>query len=68
MLSLSRLSDRFNGAVYVTGVRHEFSGGNWTTDAEFGLPRETHAERVAISHLPAAGLARRRFMDCRSAS
>jgi Rhs element Vgr protein len=57
VLTLSRLSDRFNGTVYVTGVRHEFSGGNWTTDAEFGLPRETHAERVAMSHLPAAGLA-----------
>jgi uncharacterized protein involved in type VI secretion and phage assembly len=38
-------------------VRHEFTGGNWTTDAEFGMPREMHAERVAMSHLPAAGLA-----------
>lgn len=57
VLTLSRVSDRFNGSVYVTGVRHEFSAGNWTTDAEFGLPRETHAERVAMSHLPAAGLA-----------
>jgi Rhs element Vgr protein len=57
VLALSRLGDRFNGKVYVTGVRHEFSGGNWTTDAEFGLPRETLAERAAISHLPAAGLA-----------
>jgi Rhs element Vgr protein len=57
VLTLSRLSDRFNGKVYVTGVRHEFSRGTWTTDAEFGLPRETHAERVAMSHVPAAGLA-----------
>ncbi|MES1254884.1 MAG: type VI secretion system tip protein VgrG [Acidobacteriota bacterium] len=57
VLTLSRLSGRFNGTVYVTGVRHELSAGNWTTDAEFGMPRETHAERVAMSHLPAAGLA-----------
>ena len=57
MLKLSRLGDRFNGKVYVTGVRHEFSGSNWSTDAEFGLPRETHAERVPMSHLPAAGIA-----------
>jgi Rhs element Vgr protein len=57
VLTLSRLGDRFNGDVYVTGVRHEFGGGNWTTDAEFGLPRETQAERVSMSHLPAAGLA-----------
>jgi uncharacterized protein involved in type VI secretion and phage assembly len=54
---LSRVSDRLNGKVYVTGVRHEFSGGSWTTDAEFGMSRETHAERVAMSHLPAAGIA-----------
>lgn len=57
VLNLARLSSRFNGKVYVTAVRHEFSSGNWTTDAEFGLPRETHAERVAMNHLPAAGLA-----------
>lgn len=57
VLRLSRLSDRYNGKVYVTGVRHEFSRNNWSTDAEFGLSRETPAERMAISHLPAAGLA-----------
>jgi Rhs element Vgr protein len=56
VLQLSRFSDRFNGKVYVTGIRHEFSSGKWTTDAEFGLPREPHAARVAINHLPAAGL------------
>ena len=57
VLKLSRLSDRFNGKVYVTGVRHEFSRNNWTTDAEFGLPREMHAERAGMNHLPAAGIA-----------
>jgi Rhs element Vgr protein len=57
VVTLSRLSDRFNGNVYVTGVRHEFGDGKWTTDAEFGLPRETQAEHVPMSHLPAAGLA-----------
>lgn len=57
LLQLSRFSDRFNGKVYVTGVRHEFSSGRWTTDAEFGLPREPHAARVSMNHLPAAGLA-----------
>ena len=57
VLTLSRLSDRFNGKVYITGVRQEFSRNNWTTDAEFGLPKEMHAERVAMNHLPAAGLA-----------
>ncbi len=57
LLELSRFSDRFNGKVYVTGVRHEFTGNSWITDAEFGMPREPHAARVDMSHLPAAGLA-----------
>jgi Rhs element Vgr protein len=56
VLQLSRIGDRFNGKVYITGVRHEFSNNNWTTDAEFGLPGEVHAERFAVNHLPAAGL------------
>lgn len=56
VLQLSRIGDRFNGKVYITGVRHEFSNNDWTTDAEFGLPSEVHAERFAINHLPAAGL------------
>jgi len=57
VLDLSRFSDRFNGKVYVTGVRHEFTGNSWITDAEFGMTREPHAARVDVSHLPAAGLA-----------
>jgi Rhs element Vgr protein len=57
VLDLARFSDRFNGKVYVTGVRHEFGGGTWTTDAEFGLSREMHAARMPMSQLPAAGIA-----------
>jgi Rhs element Vgr protein len=57
VLQLSNLGARFNGKVYVTGVRHEFSHNDWVTDAEFGLSRELHAEQFAISHVPAAGLA-----------
>ena len=57
VLELSRFSDRFNGKVYVSGVRHEFTGNSWITDAEFGMTREPHAARVDMSHLPAAGLA-----------
>jgi Rhs element Vgr protein len=57
VLQLSSLGERFNGKVYITGVRHEFSHNDWVTDAEFGLPRALHAEQFAISHVPAAGLA-----------
>lgn len=57
VLKLTRVGERFNGNVYVTGVRHEFSGNNWATDAEFGLSRELHAARPDLGHLPAAGIA-----------
>ncbi len=56
VLELSSISERFNGNVYVTGVRHEFSGNDWITDAEFGLPRQMHLEQSEVNHLPAAGL------------
>ncbi|VAX01201.1 VgrG protein [hydrothermal vent metagenome] len=55
-VQLSEISSRFNGKVHTTGVRHEFSNNNWTTDIEFGLSRKTHAEKFNISQLPAAGL------------
>ena len=57
VLKLARIGARFNGSVYVTGVRHEFSGNDWTTDAEFGLSREPNAARADLGHLAAAGLA-----------
>jgi Rhs element Vgr protein len=57
VLTLARFGDRFNGKVYVTGVRHEFAGNSWTSDCEFGLSRELHAARDDFGTLPAAGLA-----------
>lgn len=55
LLRLSSLSERLNGKVYITGVRHEFSENDWITDAEFGLPRRTQADQFAVNSLPAAG-------------
>lgn len=57
VLQLSDLGERFNGIVYVTGVRHEFTGNDWLTDAEFGHPHQTHQQQFEVSHAPAAGLA-----------
>ncbi len=57
LLNLAGVSQRFNGPVYITGVRHEFSGNDWLTDAEFGLPPGNGRDRQAIDHPPAAGLA-----------
>jgi uncharacterized protein involved in type VI secretion and phage assembly len=40
----------------VSGVRHTFAGGSWTTDAAFGLRPETHARTYPVSAVPAGGL------------
>jgi Rhs element Vgr protein len=56
VVELSSISERFNGKIFITAIRHEFSNNFWVTDIEFGLPRAWHAETFAIDHLPAAGL------------
>lgn len=40
---LEGLGDRFNGLAWVSGVRHELSGGNWYTDLQLGLTPRLHA-------------------------
>lgn len=56
MLKLEGVGDRFNGKVYVTGVLHSISEGNWTSDVQFGLNPEWFSETYEISTKPASGL------------
>lgn len=53
IITLEGVGDRFNGNAYVTGVFHQISEGNWTTDAQFGLNPEWFSETYDI-HTPAA--------------
>lgn len=56
VLELAGVGDRLNGKVYVSGVRHEISGGNWVCDAQFGLNPEGHTRQFAVNAPPASGL------------
>lgn len=56
ILKLEGVGDRFNGNVYITGVRHNLSEGNWTVDAQFGLNPEWFSETFDITAPPASGL------------
>ncbi len=56
VLKVEGVGDRFNGKVYVSGVRHQITEGNWTVDAQFGVEPRWFTETVNISDLPAAGL------------
>jgi Rhs element Vgr protein len=55
-LKLEGVGDRFNGKVYVTGVFHQISEGNWTVDAQFGLNPERFSETFEIHSPQASGL------------
>lgn len=56
-LLLEGVGDRFNGKVFITGVNHQISEGNWTVDAQFGLNPEWFSESESNIHTPpAAGL------------
>ncbi len=56
ILKLEGVGDRFNGNVYVTGVQHVISEGNWVSNAQFGLSTEWFSETFEISSKPASGL------------
>ena len=56
LIELKGFGDRFNGLVYVAGVRHDFFEGNWLTDLEFGLSHKWFAQMVSVQGPPAAGM------------
>ncbi|UUC46523.1 type VI secretion system tip protein VgrG [Flavobacterium cerinum] len=56
LLKLEGLGSRFNGKIYVTGVRHEIAGGNWLVNAQFGLTPTWFSETYDISDMPGSGI------------
>lgn len=56
MVTLEGVGDRFNGGVFISGVRHEIVDGNWTANAQFGIHPEWFTETYDINPLPASGL------------
>lgn len=56
IIEVTGIGERFEGKMYVTGVRHTLAGGNWETDVQFGLSTEAVAETYNLRPLPAAGL------------
>lgn len=56
MVEIAGIGERFEGKLYVSGVRHSFAKGNWETDAQLGLSTELFAEAFNIQSMPAAGV------------
>jgi Rhs element Vgr protein len=55
-LSLAGLGDRVNGDVFVAAVRHEIAGGDWLTDAQFGLSPQWFSVQYPVNTPKAAGI------------
>jgi Rhs element Vgr protein len=56
VIEVMGIGERFEGKLYVSGVRHTVAGGNWETDVQLGLSAEVFAETYNLHPLPAAGL------------
>jgi Rhs element Vgr protein len=56
IVQISGIGNRFAGQLYISGVRHSVSGGNWETDIQFGLSPDLFMETHNLRPLPAAGL------------
>jgi uncharacterized protein involved in type VI secretion and phage assembly len=52
IVQVSGVGQRFDGDAYLSSVTHTIAGGNWITQAEFGMAPESVAERREL----AAGL------------
>ncbi|MCB0568046.1 MAG: type VI secretion system tip protein VgrG [Phaeodactylibacter sp.] len=55
-VELAGFGNRFNGQVYVAGLRHDLHDGEWATDIEFGLSPKCFAQTFRVEAPPAAGL------------
>lgn len=56
MIDILGAGERFEGGVFVSGVRHQYAGGSWETDVQLGLNPETFVQTFNLRPLPAAGL------------
>ncbi len=56
LIEIIGIGERFEGKMYISGVRHSVSGGNWETDVQLGLSPELFAETYNLKPLPASGL------------
>ncbi|MGM3174586.1 type VI secretion system tip protein VgrG [Dickeya lacustris] len=56
LVALTGVGARFNGNLYVSGIRHQISQGQWLTHLSFGMPALWSAEHRDLAAPPASGL------------
>ena len=55
IIELTGIGERFEGKMYVSGVRHTVTDGSWETDVQLGLDTELFVEKFNLRPLPASG-------------
>ncbi len=56
LAQLTGVGKRFAGATWLSAVTHSLQGGDWLTEAEFGMAPDSLAERHSLAAPLAAGL------------
>ncbi|MFH1120015.1 MAG: type VI secretion system tip protein VgrG [Bacteroidota bacterium] len=56
IIELSGIGERFEGKMFISGVRQTLADGNWETDVQLGLSPDLFAETFNQRPLPASGL------------
>ncbi|MBB1487164.1 type VI secretion system tip protein VgrG [Oceanospirillum sediminis] len=56
LIEVNGVGNRFNGDVYVSAIHHSVTGGQWLTEAEFGMSPCWSAENRDLAAPSASGL------------
>jgi Rhs element Vgr protein len=56
IVEIKGIGQRFEGKVFVAGVRHQLAGGNWETDIQFGLNPLSFGQQHEITAPAASAL------------
>ncbi len=55
-MEIKGIGQKFNGNVFITGVRQEISAGYWFTHIQFGISPEMHTRKYDVTGESAGGL------------
>jgi Rhs element Vgr protein len=56
LINLGGVGERFNGKVFLTGIRQEIANGVWNTDVQFGLNNDAFTTQPEVHAPPAADM------------
>ena len=56
VIRLEGFGSRFNGEIYISGIKHQVEDGDWITYIQFGMNPEWFTETYEVSEKEASGL------------